>query len=687
MYFGLTLIFSILMPSDGLHSIRGLFSRRRKSSLPKEPEARCSLKYSAAGRNSYYLEFTDDKRDVRMFRRNEWRLMKTVQSLLGRSLDSSSKQPRNCKEAIYGYLSRRIGGKQVGSKSASLRRSMRVKTDESIVSVRELEKAKQGDNLFDFTTENAALERVLDTEFSAAQSESSDDWVEVKTTFDNTDCALNYEYRSDNLDEEGEPLYIHYTFEYDATRRQIKMISDGELNLYPTSKLELDGISEPLQEADHDLLDVCLKGMSEHLGFGFSLTESITDNHEWANGRKTLIALDNGEDRGVDGKLLIQWKEQLDRLYEDTREQISTDEEKGYGQRADFECSIRIKPIPMGASPEYAFYEMAITRDDFQNGYFTHHCHGSDCAMRPAVVTPLRLHSSNPSDNTASEEEVSQSCHSQLVDLVTRSVRYLDTGRRERTYRKLSLLVWKQIEMESRDGSWKAMGDQKEPRLHLVEKSSLTADILIENMYTSTPDIDDSIKLFRHLKDGSGLCRLTIEGENVLPEEGGSGRLRHTLQLSKKFRINKITTPRGSLYELRDIWRDIKNHFPDPAIHKGIDPSSTEMLCKTALYDYLLAAQRFTRAEGASNTESPALEILTSDDLELIKTKGVQEGCYEFTVENGTSLGEWFRQLGEIAEERKAEPDYQEAWNDDLIKKLTGETETPFQVTTDPAPQ
>ncbi|KAF4697991.1 hypothetical protein FOZ62_029062, partial [Perkinsus olseni] len=70
MYFGLTLIFSILMPSDGLQSLRNLFSRRRKSSLPKEPEARCSLKYSAAGRNSYYLEFTDDKRDVRMFRRN-----------------------------------------------------------------------------------------------------------------------------------------------------------------------------------------------------------------------------------------------------------------------------------------------------------------------------------------------------------------------------------------------------------------------------------------------------------------------------------------------------------------------------------------------------------------------------------------------------------------------------------------
>ncbi|KAF4686878.1 hypothetical protein FOZ63_017024, partial [Perkinsus olseni] len=111
-----------------------------------------------------------------------------------------------------------------------------------------------------------------------------------------------------------------------------------------------------------------------------------------------------------------------------------------------------------------------------------------------------------------------------------------------------------------------------------------------------------------------------------------------------------------------------------------------EMLCKTALYDYLLAAKRFTRAEGTSNTESPALEILTSDDLELIKTEGFQEGCYEFTVGNGTSLGEWFRQLGEIAEERKAEPDYQEAWNDDLIKKLTGETETPFQVTTDPAP-
>ncbi|KAF4699206.1 hypothetical protein FOZ62_015127, partial [Perkinsus olseni] len=556
MYFGLTLIFSILMPSDGLHSIRP-----RRALIPSRWPPRVRHVSCFVFRASSVGE-------------ERWRLIKTVQSLLGRSLDSSSKQPRNCKEAIYGYLSRRIGGKQLGS------------------NVRELERAKQGDNLFDFTTENAALERVLETEFSATQSESSDDWVEVKTTFDNTDCALNYEYRSDNLDEEGEPLYIHYTFEYDATRRQIRMISDGELNLYPTSKLELDGISEPPQEADHDLLDVCLKGMSEHLGFGFSLTESITDNHEWANGRKTLIALDNGEDRGVDGKLLIQWKEQLDRLYEDTREQISTDEEKGYGQRADFECSIRIKPIPMGASPEYAFYEMAITRDDFQNGYFTHHCHGSDCAMRPAVVTPLRLHFSHPSDNTASEEEVSQSCHSQLLDLVTRSVRYLDTGRREIIYRKLSLL-------------------------------------------------------------GSGLCRLTIEGENVLPEEGGSGRLRHTLQLSKKFRINKITTPRGSLYELHDIWRDIKNHFPDPAIHKGIDPSSTEMLCKTALYDYLLAAQRFTRAEGASSTESPALETLTSDDLELIKTEGVQEGCYEFTVENGTPLGEWFGQLGVMAEKRK----------------------------------
>ncbi|EEQ97622.1 hypothetical protein Pmar_PMAR007471 [Perkinsus marinus ATCC 50983] len=197
----------------------------------------------------------------------------------------------------------------------------------------------------------------------------------------------------------------------------------------------------------------------------------------------------------------------------------------------------------MGSLDAYAYYEMAITNDERRTAYFADRLSEAGCAMYPDVSTDMRLYKVPRTDeNNALERRFPGTCHARLVEMVQQSAQFTYTEAGDEEYGKLVSLIQKQIEIDSRDGSWKALGYQEDPSLYVVENTSVTADVLINNMHASVKSGADKIRIYRRGNDVLPLCSLSIEGEAAVMADSNPSS--HTLKLQKNFRIQGLSTPK-----------------------------------------------------------------------------------------------------------------------------------------------
>lgn len=189
------------------------------------------------------------------------------------------------------------------------------------------------------------------------------------------------------------------------------------------------------------------------------------------------------------------------------------------------------------------------------------------------VSTDMRLYKVPRTDeNNALERRFPGTCHARLVEMVQQSAQFTYTEAGDEEYGKLVSLIQKQIEIDSRDGSWKALGYQEDPSLYVVENTSVTADVLINNMHASVKSGADKIRIYRrgndvistssvvfrdvppnyHVKENVvhmgivfqvlPLCSLSIEGEAAVMADSNPSS--HILKLQKNFRIQGLSTPK-----------------------------------------------------------------------------------------------------------------------------------------------